>query len=289
MTTFPLGHVGPRPRVAGDPRRRLLALAGADAIVLVGTRLPGGWACHVIARRRPDKRPRRVVLTDTEIDDAVTEVDADRNRDPDTYAMVWLARVHTSFPANNISPVARVMAEQIRRPGSLTIDLDHHAVSRLAVAARRRADRLDRVLQRFVDHELLAAETPPGDGWARYQLTIPTPDRRGKPGPQHSSPPLVNRPTALTRLLKEHRMPPPDPHPHWCTAVDCARSGIHESAPVVAGDQDEILGVAVARVRIGESIDAVTVAFTDDGTTTYTIPAAQARAFTQTIDRLLTA
>jgi len=83
-------------------------------------------------------------------------------------------------------------------------------------------------------------------------------------------------------------MPPLDPH--WCTTVDCTRSGIHESAPAVVGDQDEVLGVAAARIRIGESVDAVTVAFTEDGTTTsYIIPAAQARAFTQTIDRLLAA
>jgi len=83
-------------------------------------------------------------------------------------------------------------------------------------------------------------------------------------------------------------MPPPDPH--WCATIDCTRSGIHESAPIIAGDQHELLGVSAARIRIGESVDAVTVAFTEDGTTTtYIIPAAQVRAFTQTIDRLLAA
>jgi len=198
MTAVQLGHVGPRPRTAGDPRRRLLALADGDAIVLVGTRLPGGWAGHVIARRRPDSRPRRVVLTDSEIDEAVAEVDTDRYRDPDGYAMVWLARVHATLPTGNISPVARVIAEHIRRPGSLTVDLDHRALSRLAVAARRRLDDLGPILQRLVGHELLSAEAPSGDGWARYRLTIPVSDR-GEPGRRHRSPLLVSRSTADLR------------------------------------------------------------------------------------------
>jgi len=82
----------------------------------------------------------------------------------------------------------------------------------------------------------------------------------------------------------------PEPHPDWCTAADCARSGIHESESAVAGDRYELLGTTATRIRIGERIDAVTVAFTeDDATATYTIPAAQARTLTQTIDRLLTA
>jgi len=198
MTRVQLGHVGPRPRAAGDPRRRLLALADGDAIVLVGTRLPGGWAGHVIARRRPDSRRRRVVLTDGEVDEAVAEVDGDRYRDPDGYAMVWLARVHATLPAGNISPVARVIAEYLRRPGGLTVDLDHRAVSRLAVAARRRLDDLGPILQRLVGHELLSAETPSGNSPARYRLTIPATDR-GEPGLLPPSPLLVSRSTADLR------------------------------------------------------------------------------------------
>jgi len=81
----------------------------------------------------------------------------------------------------------------------------------------------------------------------------------------------------------------PEPHPGWCAAVDCDRLGVHESESVVAGDRYELLGTAATRIRIGDSIDAVTLAFTEDGaTTTYTIPAAQARALTHTIDGLLT-
>ena len=115
-----------------------------------------------------------MVLTDAEIDEAVAVVDADRQRDPDGYAMVWLARVHATLPAGNIPPIARVMAEDLRRPGSLLVDLDHRALSQLAVAARRRRDSLHLIFQRLVDHGLLTAETPARDGWARYRLVIPT-------------------------------------------------------------------------------------------------------------------
>lgn len=175
MTTVLLGHVGARPRTVDDPRRRLLAVSTGDAIVLVGTRLPGAWACHVVARRRPDSRPRRVVLTDAEIDEAVAAVDTDRDRDPDGYAMVWVARVHATLPAENIPPVARMMAEHLRHPGSLLVDVDHRALSRLAVAARRR-DRLHMIVQRLAEHGLLAAETPAENVRARYRLVIPTGD-----------------------------------------------------------------------------------------------------------------
>jgi len=230
-----------------------------------------------------------VVLTDAEINAAAAVVDADRHRDPDEYAMVWLARVHATLPAGNIPPVARVMAEDLRRAGTLLVDVDHRALSRLAVAARRRRDRLHLIVHRLAEHGLIAAETPSGNVQARYRLVIPTgnsSDPRLRLPRQLSS--AMSRQLAYVSAYKEYPMSP-EPHPGWCTGIDCSRLGVHESESVVAGDQDALLGIAATRIRLSGNIDAVTLAFTeDDATTTYTIPAAQARALTHTIDGLLT-
>jgi len=85
-------------------------------------------------------------------------------------------------------------------------------------------------------------------------------------------------------------MPTRESHPDWCVAVDCERTGIHESRSATAGDHTDIVGVAATRIRLDVGHDAVRVVFTDeDATTSYALPAPQARALTETIDRLLSA
>jgi len=82
---------------------------------------------------------------------------------------------------------------------------------------------------------------------------------------------------------------PPEPHLGWCTAVDCADSGVHLSEPVVVGDPHEIVGIAAARIRIGDTTNGITLAVTQYGvTTTYTIPDSQAQSLTHVVGELLT-
>jgi len=171
MTVLALGHLGPPP-VGNDPRRRLLALADAGLIVVVGTRLPGGWDCGVVARRRPDG-PRRIVLTDDQIEAAAGQVDADPVGDPDGYAMAWLAHVRTTSPAGRVPAVARLLAEQLREPATVLVELDARVAHRLAVASGARLVGLRRIVHRLVLDGLLVADSAGDDGWGRYRLRIP--------------------------------------------------------------------------------------------------------------------
>jgi hypothetical protein len=73
----------------------------------------------------------------------------------------------------HIQAVARVIAQYLRPPGALTVDIDQHAATRLVTAAHLRVPALRRLLARLTDAGMLTPDLPSLDGWGRHTLTIP--------------------------------------------------------------------------------------------------------------------
>ena len=187
MTVFDLGYCGDVPRDTSNPRNRLLFLPDAQLIVAVECiRAEGGWRCGVIAGNRLARRPGHLTLTDDDLAHAHTTLAADPIHDPDLYALVWQARVLQGWLGGHIQAVARVMAESLRPPGTLTIDIDQCAATRLITAARIRVPGLRRILARLTDGGMLRLDLPNVDGWGSYTLTIPI-GYLGRSAPQESA------------------------------------------------------------------------------------------------------
>jgi len=174
MTVVALGYCGPRPRDDRDPRSRVLYLPDAHLIVTVECRTHDGWHCGVIARQGRDHSPGHLTLTGDDLAHAHTTLAADPVGDPDLYALLWQARVRQRWPGGHMQAVARVIAEQLRPPGSLTIDIDQAAATRLVTAARLRVPGLRQLLARLTDAGMLTPALPGFDGWGTYTLSIPT-------------------------------------------------------------------------------------------------------------------
>jgi hypothetical protein len=174
MTVVALGHCGPRPRDESDPRHRVLYLPDAHLIVTVECRTHNGWHCGVIARHGRDHSPGHLTLTDSDIAQADTTLAADPVHDPDMYALLWQARVRQRWLGGHMRAVARVIAEHLRPPGTLTVDIDQAAATRLVTAARLRVPGLRQLLARLTDAGMLALDPPGLDGWGTYTLCIPT-------------------------------------------------------------------------------------------------------------------
>ncbi len=169
-----LGHCGPRPRDDSDPRHRVLYLPSAHLIVMVECRTYDGWRCTVIAGHGRDYRPGHLTLTNGDIAPADTTLVADPIGAPDRYALLWQARVRQRWLGAHLHTVARVIAEHLRPPGTLTVDIDRHAATQLVTAARLRTPGLRQLLARLTDAGMLALDVPGLDGWGTYTLHIPT-------------------------------------------------------------------------------------------------------------------
>jgi hypothetical protein len=174
MTVVALGSCGQRPRDDSDPRSRVLYLSDAHLIVAVECRTHDGWRCAVIARQGHDHGPGHLTLTGDALTHAHTTLAADPVHDPDLYALLWQARVRQRWLGGHIQAVARVIAEHLRPPGTLTVDIDQHAATRLVTTADLRVPGLRQLLTRLTDGGLLTLDLPGLDGWGTYTLTIPT-------------------------------------------------------------------------------------------------------------------
>jgi hypothetical protein len=170
-----LGTCGPRlMRCQDDDRTRLLHVPGIDAIVLREHRQPGGWRCTVIARRDCRFDVGHVDVTDDELAIAHTSIAADPAADPDRYMMLWQTRV-TQYSRGGAAYLgARALANDIRRPGTVVVDLDDEAVLRLLQVTRLRPPGLKRLLARLVGAGLLTPTLPGVDGrWGAYIFAAP--------------------------------------------------------------------------------------------------------------------
>ena len=189
MTDFDLGHRGPVPRDTNDPHNRLLFLPDPQLIIAVECRrAQGGWHCGIVADNKRGHRPGHLTLTDDDLARAHTTLAADPIHDPDRYALAWQARILQCWLGGRTQAAARTIAESLRPPGSLTVDIDQHAATRLITATRLRVPGLRRLLERLTGSGMLRLDLPNLEGWGHYTLTIPTTrDQTGRI-PAHHSP-----------------------------------------------------------------------------------------------------
>src|ERR1700730_12444428 len=108
-------------------RMQLLYVPCIDAIVVREHRQQGGWRCTVIVRRHHRFDAGHIDLTDDDLAAADTTFTVGPT-DADGYLMLWRTRA-TQFPHGGaIQLGAGALANDIRRPGTLAVDLDHAAV-----------------------------------------------------------------------------------------------------------------------------------------------------------------
>ncbi len=174
MPDVALGRYGPVPRDCNDPRSQVLYLPDSQVIVVVECRAEGGWHCGVIARHGREHQPGHLTLTDGDLTYAHSTLTADPVQDPDLYAMLWQARVRQRWLGGHLHTVARVLAEFLRPPGSLMVDIDQHAAATMIRASHLRVQGLRRLLTRLTEGGMLTLDLPGIDGWGSYTLAIPT-------------------------------------------------------------------------------------------------------------------
>jgi hypothetical protein len=186
MAHIPLGHRGPAPADPSNPTGRLLYLPELRAIVAVGYRTPGGRVCWVVAAHGDLARERAIELADARIATAATALTTADLADPDTFALLWLTRLAQSPPLRglpaHLEHLGRVLAEDLRPPGRLSVTVDGAAIRHLTTTAGILPGTLPGALQRLVEAGLLRPEPAEADppGATAYTFTLPPePGRRG--------------------------------------------------------------------------------------------------------------
>jgi hypothetical protein len=114
-----------------------------------------------------------VELSDEDLGTASTRMVADPD-DADGLAVVWQSRVFLLDSGGVLSNLGRRLAEEVRMPGALVVDLDAVAVRRLRCRERLVAFGLPHLLGRLVGAGLVRRVRPAGHGGlGSYQLTVP--------------------------------------------------------------------------------------------------------------------
>lgn len=165
-----LTRLPPR-RTGAQAAGRLLYLPLSGTVVVAYRQVAGGWDCVVVAdptgAHRPGDTYRRA---DLEIETALAATFADplATLPPDEFAKVWLARIWGHSPGGNLFAVARVLAEELRASGTLTVILDDPARRRLMLAARVVPPGLHQLVSNLTRARYLSHTAD-----HTYQLTLP--------------------------------------------------------------------------------------------------------------------
>lgn len=158
------GCRAPAPAVAvGNPHAGALCyLPASGAVVVLMDPVTAGWVCAVITDpRRGHRRGTIVELCDGDIRSALPVDLADPTiaLPAGEFARVWLARIWGDTRGGRLYQVARVLAHQVRDPGTRTVLINDAVQGRLATAAHLRPQGLQRILARLQSNNLL---TPVG-------------------------------------------------------------------------------------------------------------------------------
>jgi hypothetical protein len=168
-----LGHRGPAPRCSDDPHNRLYHLVEAGLVVAVECRINGGgWRAGVIASRK-GIHPGHIELSATELAAATTTIEVDPVHDLASVVLLWQSRVCQRSRGGHVYQVARTMAESLRQPGTLAVDLDADGARRLTLTAHLRPPALRIVLTRLIEADLLRPESAAATIIGTYELTCP--------------------------------------------------------------------------------------------------------------------
>jgi hypothetical protein len=108
------------------------------------------WRCELVATERGWQRlvADRPQIADAELERLATTVRADP-RDAETYAMLWQTRIRQRYCGGHTPAVARVIAEALRVPGTLTAELDLSALTRMIHQTQTTPPGLLRILARL--------------------------------------------------------------------------------------------------------------------------------------------
>jgi hypothetical protein len=155
-----------------DHRGKLFYLPQSRAIVVPEHRQGADWHCLVLANAAD--HTRRVSIADAEIDTAWTVLSCDPAADPANFALLWQARVWQHWPGGPMPTLARLIADDLRPPNGLTIELHQAAVRKLAHGARMLPSALALRIKQLVATGLLRPIQPGiGRYLGSYTMTIP--------------------------------------------------------------------------------------------------------------------
>lgn len=178
MLDIELGHLGPAPRHADDLHNRLYYQPETGMVVAIECRVNGGgWRAGVIAARA-GIHPAHIELSEADLTRARQTIDADADGDPDLFALLWQTRVCQRWRGGHIFQVARTMAESLRPPGSLAVEIDTDTARRLTLAAHLRPPALRVLLHRLIDAGMVARFTREATVAGTYRLTLREPPHR---------------------------------------------------------------------------------------------------------------
>jgi len=172
-----LGRLHPG-RDDDDPRGRLFYQRWPDQIVCPQTRTRAGWRCEVIATTDSDGQrgpadDRHITIPEYDVA-YLQRVLGTRPLDRDGWALVWAARARQHFGNTATATAARVLVEQVRRPGQLRVTLDPAGIRRIALAASVRHGGLGRFVLRLAQANMLRLSTLDTPG--RISITVTGPE-----------------------------------------------------------------------------------------------------------------
>jgi len=179
----------------GEDRGQLVYLPGIDAIVAREYRKVGGWRCTVIARRHQRFDAGHIDVPDHDLAAATTTLLVDPVTDADGWAMLMQARIRQRWRGGATYLAACALANGIRHPRSLAVDLDRTAVRRLLDVTRLRTAGLRRLLDRLDGAGFLVPTLPGLEGsWGVYTLAVPDVNHPS-PDPETTEAPRERRPS----------------------------------------------------------------------------------------------
>lgn len=170
-----LGRIAPPTALVGeDYRGQVLYLPDLDVMVAVEAAGRDGWWCRILAGRHGTTGDAHVCIRAETLAAGHTSMQVDATTDPDSFVMVWLARVWVTWPGGRTAVVARVLRDEARLPNGLELSLTEGVCRRVLNATHITGPGLRRLLDKLVTAGLLMAAAADGHGEvARFRLVLP--------------------------------------------------------------------------------------------------------------------
>jgi hypothetical protein len=117
-----LGRLYQPPHTQAGMRHRLLFVADIEAVAMPYSHAGGAWHCMVVATRQTGAtRPGHLVLTEQELVAATGRLVLDVTDEDGLAQLLWPARVFLRWPGGAFPPLAQLLVEELRVPGTLHI------------------------------------------------------------------------------------------------------------------------------------------------------------------------
>ncbi|MEJ3741693.1 hypothetical protein WEI85_00125 [Actinomycetes bacterium KLBMP 9797] len=131
------------------------------------------WRCVVVTNEAAHPGTVQVTIADAEIAAAVAVPLGYPARD-DVYAAIWQGCTYLRWPTGYMRQLVDQLATSVRRPETVTVDLDRRAMHRLQMTIGLPAEGLRRLLDDLAAEGLLGIVEPGAeDRWGVYTLTMP--------------------------------------------------------------------------------------------------------------------